>query len=184
MLPGSPQTKSFIILFGIALAGCVLSLCISNIFLGSRAHNYPYTLTQYKQAPETTNTNTQETPVPPVDTSTWKTYQNSDFNFSFLYSPTWTVKKDAKPIVNDFVSYTIDPGKKYDNFKIFISKTGYYAMAGLPTIPVTIGGASGVNSGNVLYGVHAGEMYFTLDLGASLSLTPEFNAWVKSFKFQ
>lgn len=36
-----------------------------------------------------------------VDTSTWKTYSNSTYNFSYLYPPTWKVTEDVAPAPRD-----------------------------------------------------------------------------------
>ena len=85
----SIQSKSFIVLFLVALFGTFLCLNLSFSLLSRQAQyrvvSYNVRPTAYAQAP------IQPPPVPPVDTSSWKTYTNTKYNFSFKYKPGWNV---------------------------------------------------------------------------------------------
>jgi hypothetical protein len=56
-------------------------------------------------------------------------------------------------------------------------------MDGLPTTTETIGGQTALNANNALYGLQANNLYYTFDIGLSMSLLPDFNALVHSVKF-
>jgi hypothetical protein len=179
----SIQNKSFIFLLAIIIVGSAVSAgLIKYINKGysefESASNKGYTVINHnKKTPEVKNAVT----VPPVDTSTWKTYKNEEFNFSFLYNPGWTVKPAAQK--GEYTVIEIDPGKKYFNIQIYISKNDYYIMDGLNALTEQINKIEFKNVNNMLFGTFKEPYYFTLDLGKSVSLLPEFYALVHSLKF-
>jgi hypothetical protein len=178
-------TKSFIILFCVAVFGVFLCLNLlwdmsdspysqyNNLYYNYDAGNMPASTTP-KQKPA-------QVPAPTVDTSLWKTYSNSKFNFSFKYPSGWKVLAATKS--GDYSLVQVDPGAKYYNIKIYISAKDYFALGGLPTQADVIGGQPALNVHNMLYGVKPDGNYYTFDIGSSLSLTPNFDAMVHSVVF-
>ncbi len=57
-------------------------------------------------------------------------------------------------------------------------------MDGLPTKTETISGENALNVSNALYGITANNLYYTFDVGLSMSLLPDFDALVHSVKFE
>ena len=178
----SPQAKSFIVLLVLA--------CLSTyICLTLWAQVSPETISAVRYVtafPQPgANNNGQivlDNPQPQVDTSAWKTHEDKTLKLSFKYKPDWIIKsvkeKDGYQILE------IDPGKKFYNIKIYASPKSYYAMDGLPAKKDTVGGQQAINVNNMLYGVNTNGLYYTFDVGLSLSLTPSFNALVRSITFQ
>ncbi len=176
----SPQTKSFIVLFSLAVVGTYLCT-----MLWPDLASFSYKSYTYQASPTIQNINNdavQIPAIPVVDVTNWKEYQNTDYGFSFKYNPDWKVKTITTK--KDFKILEIDPGAKYYNIKIYISPKEFYVMDGLPTKTETIAGKEALNVSNILYGIKSGDNYFTFDIGLSLSLTPDFVAMVHSVKFQ
>ena len=173
----SIQSKSFIILFLIALFGTIFCLNLSLNLLGPVAS---YTVT-YRQARAVARPAPVEQTSPPVDTTGWKTYTNSKYGFSFLYNPAWKVI--APTMKAGYDVFQVDPGKKFYNIKIYVSTLGYYIMGGLPLQSDSIGGQPAVEIEQLLYGVKDGNYYYTFDIGLSTSLKPDFDALVHSVQF-
>lgn len=177
-----PQTKSFIVIFTVAILGTYLSLWLTgtvNFNLGDKSlKDLGYQIINYDGQTQPAN----EQAAAKVNTSDWKTYTDSRYNFSFKYKPDWKVL----PAINKggFYVLQIDPGKKYYNIRIFVSPNQYLGIDGLQTQPETIGNQAGLNVKNLLYGAKSGGNYFTFDIGFSLSLQPEFMALVHSVQFQ
>ena len=82
----SIQSKTFIVLFLVAIFGTFFCLNLSFSLLNEQArYQVAYTYPQptgYAQA-------AKSIPIPPVDTSSWATYSNPQYNFSFKYKPGW-----------------------------------------------------------------------------------------------
>ncbi len=173
----SPQTKSFIILFGVVIIGTYLSLGLWSELSDKRyGFKQDYQVNDQQQPAVQGQDN-----VPAVDTSAWKTYSNPTYKVSFLYKPDWKV---FDPIKKDgFTVIQIDPGAKFYNIKIYISPTDYYIMGGLPARTEPIGGQTALNVSNALFGIQANNLYYTFDVGLSMSLVPDFAALVRSVKF-
>ncbi len=187
----SPQSKSFIVLFSVAVVGTVVCAGLAR-YLTIRYQDDGYTLYPYppkylvnkpmvKQPPTTPPPPQSEPVVPTVDTSDWKVYTASKYNFQFRYDPSWNIKNGGKKDGYDILE--VDPGKKYYNFKIYVSPTDYYIVDGLPATDQTIGGKQAKNIQNMLYAIQDDNLRLTFDLGMSLSLRPQFKAMVESLKF-
>ena len=177
------QTKSFIILFCIALIGTYLMVLLNAnptfLRLGL-SDNAKY----YTQPTNTASASQRPMPaVKPVDTANWKTYTDKKYPLSFKYSPDWTIAP-GKLTSDGYYLLEIDPGINYYNIKIYASKNGYYVLDGLPATHTTINGLQALNVSNLLYGIKAGPNYYTFDNGLSSSLINDFNALVQSVKFQ
>lgn len=180
----SAQTKSFIILFGIALVGTYICLAIL-AKIGVRGKSIlpdGYNLFQYNQAAKQVTAVSDNPDMVTTDLSSWKTFTSAEYGFSFKYNPAWKILAPVKK--GDYTIFQIDPGKKYYNIKIYVSSKDYYAMGGLPIKEEIIGGAPAQNVDNLLYGIRANNLYYTFDIGVSLSLKPDFVAMVHSVMFQ
>lgn len=180
----SNPTKSFIILFLIAVFGTFLSLNLQeNLYSYREQQNYNF----FNKEEETFDkkvASSQEISVPEipsVDTSKWKTYTDPSFNFSFKYKPEWKVLPVVKK--SGYNILQIDPGAKYFNIKIYISPEDYYVMGGLPYQVEKISGQEAMNVSNLLFGTKFNNNFFTFDIGLSTSLKPEFVAMVRSVTF-
>jgi hypothetical protein len=177
----SPQSKSFIILFVLAIVGTYLCFMLwgsltlppNTGIMANSAANPAQTPLSLVPTP---------TPVPPVDTSAWQTYTSAKYNFSFKYPSDWKILA-AKSLTGGYDVIQVDPGAKYYNIKIYVSPQGYYIMGGLPTTSETIGGQPAQNVKNELYGITDNGLYYTFDVGWSMSLVPKFDALVHSVEF-
>ena len=187
----SPQSKSFIVLFSVAVVGTIACAGLAR-YLTIRYQGDGYTLYPFPpkyltnknagQHPTSTPLSRPSEPVvPAVDTSGWKIYTASKYNFQFRYDPSWSVKTGGKKDGYDILE--VDPGKKYYNFKIYVSPTDYYVVDGLPATDQTIGGKQAKNIQSMLYAIQDDNLRLTFDLGMSLSLRPQFKAMVESLKF-
>lgn len=180
----SPQTASFIFIFVLALfAICVCLILWSNLVSTSQTgqnNSVSPPVGQTQDYLKNTKATEADKPVV-VNTSAWETYTNKKFGFSFKYKPGWKVLAEKKQ--NDFTVLQIDPGTKYYNIKIYISGKEFYVMDGLPAKSETIGGAPALNVSNALYGIRANNLYYTFDVGLSMSLVPEFSALVHTVQF-
>ncbi len=179
----SPQTTSFILLASTALFGGFLVILISSQVLKNEAYYIKDQGAQQKPPqdynPITTASASTEIVLP--DTSKWKDHRYTVYGINFKTPADWKVTLPKKQ--GDFEVGEINPGSKFQNIKIYISKKDFYVMDGLPAVKATIGGQPCLNVSNLLYGVSANGYYFTFDIGKSVSLTPEFNAIVKSVEF-
>ncbi len=178
----SNQTKTFIILFVVALIGSYLCLIIT------KYTNFPGGLAAVErikiiQTPATVNANSwlPQDSTTTVETLKWKTYTDSSYNFSFTYPPQWQIKKPS--IQNGYYVINVDPGAKYFNVKVYISPNGYFAMDNLPYTNTIIAGEAAMDVEGVLYGLKHNGSYYTFDQGISQTIKPEFEALVKSLKF-
>jgi hypothetical protein len=181
----SPQTKTFIILFSFAVVGTYVCLVLwSNLVwhgFGSQTYYVPTAQTNQVSAVHPTAA-PQAEKIPAVDTTGWKTYTNSQYQISFLYKPTWKV---LAPVTKDgFTVLQIDPGPKFYNIKIYISPKEFYLLAGQPATTEIIDNQKALNVINAMYGIEANNLYYTFNVGYSMSLMPEFDALVHSVKFQ
>jgi hypothetical protein len=189
----SPQSKSFIILFLIALIGSFTCFLIAKIidFPDPFSAINNLSLSQYQTTTYTnkntnvsspnsvSSTNTESSVA--VDTTNWKTYSDKTYPLSFMYPPRWQIKK---PVTKQgYYILEIDPGSRYYNMKIFVSPKDFFAMDGLPYTLEPIAGEQARNIEGILYGIQHNNFYYTFDQGVSLSLKPEFQTLVKSVKF-
>ncbi len=158
----SPQTKSFIILFVLALFGVYASLMLWG--------DLSYMEYQRRMFYEQLALNNPGLPIhaakPGMDISSWPVYTDSSHNFSFSYMPGWKILPITKKDGYDLLQ--IDPGKKFYNIQIYISTKNFY--------PVD-------SSNSAVDKIKAGKWYYTFYLTKSLSLVPDFNALVYSTNF-
>ncbi|MCX6797217.1 MAG: hypothetical protein NTX98_01935 [Candidatus Doudnabacteria bacterium] len=184
----SPQTKSFVILLAIAIAGTYFCLLLAkSVFKKANYQKTPQDsrteqIISYKNGQNNSLLNQANAEEPEINTTNWKTYSDQKYKFSFKYNPEWKIKPWAKQ--DGYNVLEIDPGKKYYNIKIYTSLKDFYVMGGLPTQEVLVGGEKALNVSDLLYGVKKGDYYYTFDIGLSLSLKPQFDALVKTIKFE
>lgn len=179
----APQTKSFAILSTIALVGTAVSVLlygqISSLDYSSLGPDDYRLITYQQRSPNMIVKDAEASET--VDTTAWKDYSNSDFGFGFKYKPEWKILPPKQK--GEFNVIEIDPGKKFYNIKIYVSKQGYYVMDGLPTKNETINGIETLNVNDLLYGMKNGDYYYTFDIGLSLSLKKDFDALVRTVYF-
>jgi hypothetical protein len=175
----SKQTKSFIFLFGFAIFGTYLCLALwSNTISPSTT---PVTIINYGTFSPEANRASASTTLQ-SDTSGWKAYANPDLHISFSYKPDWKIL--PVKTMSGFTVLQIDPGAKYYNIKIYLSPKGFYEFDGLPTTSETIDNKPALNVQDALYGIKANNLFYTFDVGLSMSLVPDFDALVHSAKFE
>ena len=176
------HSKSFVLLFGIAFVGAFLAFFVSSKNRNSNpqeADSEGYRVITYSPKASAQSDEPQIT----VDTSTWETYTNAEHGLSFKHDPDWNIRSVAKN-QDGYYEIIIDPGLKYDNFRVYISPDDYYAMSGVPTTRNQIGGAEAINLDGAVLGVKHNSTYYTFDLGASLSLKPYFTALIDTVEFR
>lgn len=183
-MKASIQTKSFIALLLFATIGTYICIVLwgSEIYQKVGKNQAVYNPANYRVSNKPTQVSqAQATAIEAIDTSTWSDYTNTDFGLNFKYKPDWKI---LKPVTkNGFTVIQLDPGSKYFNIKIYVSENSFYIMDGLPTQEETINGFKALNVNNALYGLNVNNLFFTFDVGLSMSLVPEFNALVRSVKF-
>jgi len=190
MIKPSPQSKSFIILFTIALVGTYVCLMVgrslnirgpeSNI-ADLSPRNYQ-SIRYSSVTAQAQGINLPGDSTETVDTSAWKTYTNASYGFSFKYAPTWKVKESTTK--DGFDTILVDPGPKYLNITIKISKTGFFAIDGFAHTIVQIAGEPAIDIQGSLYGIKHGDTYYTFDQGMSAGIKAPFEALVKSVTFK
>ena len=178
----SPQSKSFIVLFCLVLVGVYVCLTLWDDLL-SQDYRQLYSYGNYQTFPasDTPTSGAAMHPPAPLDTSGWKTYSDKKDGLAFKYPPAWNVLPPKKS--GGFTVLQVDPGKKYYNVKIYISPKDFYAMGALPYKADTVGGQTATDVSDLLYGVKTNGLYYTFDIGLSLSLKDQFNALVHSVSF-
>lgn len=182
----SPQTKSFVILLAIAIAGTYFCLLFAKSVFNA---DQKKTIRDRSEEQIIAYKNSLNRPIQnmgeedqKINTTNWKTYSDQKYKFSFKYNPEWKIKPWVKQ--EDYNVLEIDPGTKFYNIKIFVSLKDFYVMGGLPTKEVLVGGEKALNVSDLLYGVKKDNYYYTFDIGLSLSLKPQFDALINSIKFE
>ncbi len=180
----SKQSKSFIVLFCIAILGTYFAMNLSEK-ANKREAGLSNELAESQVLPAEENIETPAVVTEPeitVDTENWKEYSDKKYNFSFKINPDWKVS--AKQQKNGEYLLEIDPGAKYYNIKIYVSKNGFFALDGLPTEETKIANLPALAINDMLYGLKKDDLYLTFDLGSSLSLRPQFKAMVNTIAFK
>lgn len=187
----SLQTKSFLVLLGLAIIGTYLSVMLGGNFkIGQNKYGRGNSAIYYRPSQ---NSNPQNaavlaaTTLPESDkitenTSSWKTYTNNVLGLSFKYPPDWQIKSPSK--TEGFDVITIDPGTRLYNMYVYVSNTDYYNLTGLPAARVKVGGLDALNSGNLLFGLQKNNRYYTFDIGYSVNKKSDFLALVHSVEIK
>lgn len=178
----SPQNKSFIILFCIALVGTYLVVALSNHSLNGRRDANKTKLYPKGDGTVASATGFFLPEFKPVDTGSWKNFSDSKLGLSFKYAPEWRVL--AAKQQGDFSVIEVDPGIQFYNMKIYVSSSKFYAVDDLPFVDTDINGVKALNVSNMLYGIKIGQRYYTFDNGLSTKMLDNFNALVRTVKFQ
>ncbi len=174
----SSHSKSFAALFSIAVLGGIFAV-LSAHKVGAPQNPKPADYEIISYSPPTTS----PTDMPQaVDTTGWKTYKNEKFGLSFKYDPAWKIRSVGNK--DGYYVIEVDPGARFDNFRIYISADDYFALSGVPTEQGEVGGKAAVSLEGSVLGVKDNATYFTFDLGSSLSLKPYFQALLSTVKFE
>lgn len=177
----SKHSKSFAWLFGIAFVGAFLALWASGQFESPAANFFSrdgYQVISYQ--PRGISSDAQSKTV--VDTSDWQEYSNKKYGLKFKYDPEWQIRSINNR--DGFYVIEIDPGLRYDNFRVFISEDDYFALSGVPVQKTLVAGKEALNLDGAVLGIKDNATYFTFDMGASLSLKPYFQAMVETVEFK
>ena len=179
----SPQTKSFVVLFLLAIVGTFVCLWIlGRMDIGPYKEFGNYNIIQYNQPQKAYAAPPDNALAMTQDITSWKTFTSKEYGFSFKYNPNWKISAPSQK--GDYTVFSIDPGKKYYNINVYVSAKDYYSMASLPIETEEINGYQAQNVSKLLYGFKNGDYYYTFDIGLSLSLRPDFWAMVHSVQFQ
>ena len=171
------HSKSFAALFSIALFGAVFAV-LSAQRLGMEKKSSPaYEVIDYPQPAAE-----DSAPLSSVDTSAWKTYTNEKYGLSFKYDPAWKIRSISNK--DGYYIIEVDPGTRYDNFRIYISQDDYFALSGVPTEQGEVGGKKALSLQGSVLGVKDNATYFTFDMGSSLSLKPYFESLIQTVEFE
>lgn len=183
MKPISLQTKSFLILLLLAVAGTGATYLVAKKGTVQKPFSQVDSINYYagEQKPADSEAAPVATkPIPEVSTEGWKEYTDSKYHFSFRYNPAWKISSST--LKNGWYTLVLDPGPKYDNIRIYVSDQGFFAMDSLPVKEETFGSNKVINALDLVYGIKANDEYLTFDLGASLSLQPQLRALVNTVK--
>ena len=177
----SKHSKSFAWLFGIAFFGTFLALWITGQLKNPASNSSSqddYQVITYKPRGESFDTQNKAV----VDTSGWQEYSNEKYGLKFKYDPEWQIRSLSNK--DGYYVIEIDPGLKYDNFRVYISKDDYFALSGVPVQKTQIAGKEALNLDGAVLGIKDNATYFTFDMGASLSLKPYFQAMAETIRFE
>ncbi len=181
---GSAQTKSFIVLC--ALAACLLGVSFAlNLALeyADLSQPLPYrslTVNRSEAVPGNYPP-PQGAGAPAAATDDWKRGDIPQLKLAVLLPPNWKILSAKK--LGAFTVVELDPGKQFYNVKIYAGPEPM-GTGGLKLVDTKIDGSPAAKTADgLLYTVLHGGTYYTFDLGASLSLLPQFTAIVNSATF-
>jgi prolyl oligopeptidase PreP (S9A serine peptidase family) len=190
----SPQSKSFVILFVIAIVGTYACLVYTqHITLKGQYTNMvlppsklDYEVITYKggsgqkiSSPATTSP--QTTTPTTTNTATWKVFQNAKYNFALKYPPNWQIK--TLGVKGNYYIIEIRPAKTSQPSKIYINHVGFFALEGLPSTQENLGSDILLNIKDQLYGLKHNDIFLTFDLGPNIQSQEEFKSLVHSTTF-
>lgn len=118
-----------------------------------------------------------------LDTSDWEEYQDRAYPLAFSYPKNWKVSTDTKSI-DGFYSVVIDPDKSVKNIHIYISDKGFLALDGLSQEPYALSSFEGVKVDESLFGLKAGDYYYTFDASMNPKQAKEFATIVSTVEFK
>ena len=161
----SPQSKSFILVLLFVLLSAYGAITLAKKYQA-----------EFRPAESPTNEG-----VSPVATTDWKTYTDDSYLLSFQYPGDWSVSgSDTVP------GFYVIAVRSRDNseFRIYINDRNYFAMQGLKTEPITIGGKSGGKFGETIAAVKVAQYYYTFDATFAKQHQEEFKALLESVSFK
>ncbi len=166
------NTRIFIGLSIVTLLLTYLAITLSDIqgnYFLSKGRHHPY-----KKRIEATKK--------PIDTAMWETYEDPQLPLSFRLPEEWTVT--TSNLENNFYDIALaNPGQN-GQIHIYVSKDGYLGLQGLNEKPFELAGAKGTKINDSLFGLKAGEYYFTFDGSMAPSIQEEYAALLTTLKFE
>lgn len=117
-----------------------------------------------------------------IDTADWKTYIDKNYPISFLYPKTWAIKSSVNKL--GFYDIVLNPGAKFADMHIYISKDSYVGLDSLPQTPAKIGKLRGFMVSENLVGIKVGESYYTFDGSMNNTQIDEFATLLTTVKFE
>ncbi len=160
----------------------VITLLLTYIALHFAKYVATQTLLNSPDLPRKTELREQAQPLPKVSTEDWESYQDKTYPIAFLHSENWTVKGSVNK--QGFYDLVLNPGAKFPDMHIYISKESYYGLEGLKQTPAKIGSQKGTQAADNLFGVKAGEYYYTFDGTMNITQSAEFNTLLDTVKFE
>lgn len=119
---------------------------------------------------------------PKLSTEDWKSYKDKTYPISFLYPKTWTVKSSTNKL--GFYDIVLNPGAKFYDMHVYVSDKSYYGLEGLKENHVKIGDRDGIKASDNLFGVKAGETYYTFDGTMNTTQSAELTTLLDTVKFE
>ncbi|MBI3231665.1 MAG: hypothetical protein HYZ51_01125 [Candidatus Doudnabacteria bacterium] len=177
----SIHSKSFAVLFAIAFLGAIFTHLTSRQIRRppNPANDQDYQTVAY--APKA-QANSAAEPETIIDTADWPKYTNKKYGLTFKHDAKWKVRSIKSK--DGFYIIEVDPGARYDNFRVYISKDDYFALSGVPAEKTKIAGKEAWDLEGQVLGIKDDHTYFTFDMGSSLSLKPYFQAMLKTISFE
>lgn len=158
-----PHNQSFIIL----LLGTLLSIWVAFNLLGKYDSEQKVALDKVQNKSILSHDN-------------WPS-GNIKESLTFKYPQDWEVT--SSETAGDFeVTQIKNPVK--GEIKIYSSTKAFFALEGLYTEPLKIGGVDGVKVADTLAAVKHQDVYYTFDLGVNTELTAEFESFLDSIELK
>lgn len=182
----SKQTKSFLTLILIAFISVMTAYYLSGyasrkntdpLYIEGSSGNYKPNHNNPKNV--TDSLDDEKT----IDTSTWKTFKDKRFDFTFKYPSDWNIKTLKEDAPDGMYIIQLDTGKDLSAVRIYVSDKHFFAMDGLPTVKTTIAGQKALNVADMLIGIQKNSKYYTFDLGGNTKAQPEFKTLVSQVDF-
>ena len=187
----SLQTKSFILLLLIAIASTYASLLVTEQVSPNLDAAYYLKKAGTVAMPHRiqgmsalASVEIPEVKEPePVNTSTWKLHEDTNYDITFRVPESWNVKTTTySQGAQRLYIIVIKPENSTDNIRIYISDSSF-AMKGLRTTKTTVDGLPALSADGQLVEVKKQQNFFTFDLGANLDRKLEFEKILESVRF-
>jgi hypothetical protein len=186
----SKQTRSFVLVFVIALACLYGSLLITREYIKNAN-----TIAEQNKGNTAGDSDTQRLisfnnamarRLPrTVDTTAWSEFVDTNSGLRFKYPSGWVATLEQFDQYEQIYKITLIPSEAKDyTMDIYVSKTDYLGLSGFKPQTVKINNLSALTVDELVYALKNGELYYTFDPGDSMALHPEFKALVKTVSFR
>lgn len=117
-----------------------------------------------------------------LNTEDWATYTDKNYPISFLHPKSWVIKSANNKF--GFYDIVLNPGAKFADMHIYISKDSFVGLTDLPQTPTKIGMLQGFLVSENLSGIKVGESYYTFDASMNATQVDEFATLLTTVKFE
>lgn len=167
MIHLSTQSKSFVAILIIVLLAVYGAIELADHFKVDRIPNAQ----EFQEAKTGT-----------LSTEGWVSYIDKNYPLVFMYPANWKV--DQITTEPDYYVVAITPKGQSSEMRVYINDQDFFALNGLPTSPMKIGGQSGTSYGPMLASAKVGKYYYTFDAGLNTSLIPQFQTILSTVEFR